>query len=73
MANNVMDEPIIIRGGSLIIETQRKIEERHPIGPSREYEYPVQGQITSVEIDGTSYPANANSKIIIHYEVPHTP
>lgn len=72
MPNNVIDEPIIIKGGSLKIQTQRRLLEVTP--GQGEYRYPVDnGRMTAVDIDGTLYSVNPRSKIVIHYEVPHTP
>ncbi len=58
------DEPVIIKGGSLIITIKGKggdVIHTHPA---------TNGKLTSVDIDGMSYPLTENSEIIIHYEVP---
>lgn len=64
------DEPITIKGGSLKIETNKKLSEKTVTGGKYNYDHPDSGQITSVEVDGTSYPASQNSVIVIHYDVP---
>ncbi|HEX8140556.1 MAG TPA: hypothetical protein VF544_23520 [Pyrinomonadaceae bacterium] len=63
------DDPLTIKGGSLKIETSKKLKENNGTGGKFNYDHPDNGRITSVEIDGTSYPANQNSIIVIHYEV----
>jgi hypothetical protein len=63
------DDPVIVVGGSLKIKTNGKLRDRG--GSMGDYDHRYQnGTITGVEIDGKSYPANKNSTIIIHYEVP---
>ncbi len=57
------DEPVIIKGGSLNITIKAKggdVIHTHPA---------TNGKLTSVDIDGMSYPLTENSEIIIHYEV----
>jgi hypothetical protein len=64
------DDAITIKGGSLKIECSKKFTEANESNGKFRYDHPSNGQITSVEIDGTTYPANQNSTIVIHYEVP---
>lgn len=64
------DEPISIKGGSLQIESSKKLKESNGTGGKHKYDHPDNGQITGVDIDGKPYPAHQGSVIVIHYEVP---
>ena len=64
------DDPLTIKGGSLKIESSKKLRENNGSGGKYNYDHPDSGTITSVEIDGTSYPATQTSVIVIHYDVP---
>ncbi len=58
------DEPVIIKGGSLNITIKAKsgdVKHTHPTS---------NGKLTSVDIDGKNFPVNADSEIVIHYDVP---
>jgi hypothetical protein len=63
------DDPLTIKGGSLKVESSKKLKENNGSAGKFSYDHPDSGTITSVEIDGTSYPANQNSVIVIHYDV----
>lgn len=66
------DDPIIVTGGSLRV----KVKDRHRLNEEaareghRVYRHSQDGKITRVTIDGKDFPANENSVIIIHYDVP---
>ncbi|HEX8773375.1 MAG TPA: hypothetical protein VF735_07180 [Pyrinomonadaceae bacterium] len=64
------DDPLTIKGGSLKIESSKKLKENNGTGGKYNYDHPESGRITSVEIDGNTYPATQYSTIVIHYEVP---
>ena len=64
------DEPITIKGGSLKIESKKKLKENNGTGGKFDYDHPDNGSITSVEIDGVEHDANKNSVIVIHYDIP---
>jgi hypothetical protein len=64
------DDPLTIKGGSLKIESSKKLKENNGTGGKYNYDHPDSGTITSVEIDGTTYPARQDSIIVIHYDVP---
>ena len=64
------DEPITIKGGSLKIESKKKLKENNGTGGKFNYDHPDNGSITSVDVDGRSYPANKDSVIVIHYDIP---
>lgn len=64
------DDPITIKGGSLYIESKKKLRENNGTGGKYKYDHPDSGKITSVDIDGTNYPARQDSTIVIHYDVP---
>ncbi len=64
------DDPVTIKGGSLKIESSKRLRENNGTGGKFNYDHPDNGRITSVEIDGTTYPASQNSTIVIHYDVP---
>jgi hypothetical protein len=66
------DQPVIITGGSLRIENRKgKLKDKGDNGKGgNHYEHPEEGTITGVTIDGKPYPAQKNSVITIHYEVP---
>jgi hypothetical protein len=64
------DEPISIKGGSLKIESAKRLTENNGTDGKYKYDHPDEGRITGVEIDGVSHTANQNSVIVIHYEIP---
>ena len=68
------DQPVIITGGSMKIETDKgKLKDKGDNGNGKggnKYEHPEEGSITGVTIDGRHYPAQKNSVIKIHYDVP---
>ncbi len=67
------DEPISIKGGSLQIESSKKLKESNGTGGKHNYDHPDSGKITGVDIDGKFYPAHEKSLIVIHYDVPERP
>ena len=70
MGNHVIDEPIIISGGSVKITTQRKLKEAPASGWGESYEYPGDAQLKSIQIDGgTPISIKKDSKIVILCEV----
>lgn len=64
------DDPLTIKGGSLKIESSKRLKENNGSGGKYNYDHPESGTITSVEIDGQTYPASQTSVIVIHYNVP---
>ncbi|HEY6188115.1 MAG TPA: hypothetical protein VIW80_10575 [Pyrinomonadaceae bacterium] len=64
------DDPLTIKGGSLKIESSKRLKENNGSGGKYNYDHPDSGTITSVEIDGQTYPASQTSVIVIHYNVP---
>jgi hypothetical protein len=64
------DDPLTIKGGSLKIESSKRLKENNGSGGKYNYDHPDSGTITSVEIDGQTYPATQTSVIVIHYNVP---
>ena len=65
------EDPITIKGGSFSIKckTGKLVNERQN-ADGWSYDHEKDGTIKRVEIDGTPYTANKNSKIVIVYEVP---
>lgn len=57
------DQPIVVSGGSLKIKSKKKLVDEGNSGGVENYDYPDAGELVGVEIDGTLYPAKANSKV----------
>jgi hypothetical protein len=64
------DEPITVKGGSLKIETKKRLKENNGTGGKYNYDHPDNGTITGVDIDGVPHTANKDSIIVIHYDIP---
>ncbi len=64
------DEPIVVSGGSLKIKTKRKLTDGGKQGEDFNYDYPTDGEIYEVEVDGQVIKADKNTKVTIRFRVP---
>lgn len=62
------EAPIVITNDPITITTEHRLDVQEHGSRYYRYVFPLDGQITSVEIDGQKYEVREKSLILIHYE-----